>query len=316
MLYPKRKSGGRTYCFTGGKNEINDGRGVIWRSGKLSPGFDFYKVLPTFVDSACQYISRQADQAEPFFLYLALPAPHTPWMPTEEYNGRSTAGKYGDYVAEVDAMIGRVLRAVEQNKMAENTIIIITSDNGSDWRPDDIEEFVHRANYIFKGRKADIYEAGHRIPFIALWKGIIPAGTISDEVMCTTDLIGTLAGILRQTLADDAGEDSYNLWPAFTAKVTSLPTREAIIYYSLNGFFSIRKGKWKFTPHLGSGGFSTPIQIDPKERTVPGTLYNIENDPREEFNLYKKHPEVVAELSQLLELYKNQGYSRPVFKNN
>lgn len=300
-------------AYTEGKKEVTDGRGVFWRPGKMSPGFNFYKVLPNFVDSACQYISsHNSNQDKPFFLYLALPSPHTPWLPAPEYEGRSKAGRYGDYVTMVDDMIGKVLKMVENSNMEENTLIIVTSDNGSDWRPKDIEETGHHANYIYKGRKADIYEAGHRIPFIATWKGVIPSGIKSDEVMCTTDLMATLAGMLNQSLPDNAGEDSYNLWPNFIGKAVSSPVREATVHHSLDGFFSIRKGKWKFTPHLGSGGFSIPKLIVSKPGEAPGTLYDIEDDPQEKNNLYQKYPEVVQELSQLLERYKNQGYSRPL----
>lgn len=299
-------------AYTEGKKEITSGRGVFWRPGKMSPGFDFYKVLPNLVDSACQYVSLHANQDKPFFLYLPLPSPHTPWIPSPEYKGASKAGTYGDYVTMVDDMIGKVLIMIKNLNIEENTLIIVTSDNGSDWRPEDIEETGHHANYIYKGRKADIYEAGHRIPFIASWKGVIPAGIASNELMCTTDLLATMAGMLGQSLADNAGEDSYNLWPYFIGKAVPSSIREAMVHHSLDGFFSMRKGKWKLTPHLGSGGFSTPNLIVPKPGEASGTLYDLENDPREQNNLYKQHPEVVQDLSQILEKYKNQGYSRPI----
>ena len=295
--------------YTTGKNQDKDGRGVFWREGKMSPGFDFYHVLPTFVDSACNYILEKAKEEEPFFLYLPLPAPHTPWVPTGEYENKSTAGRYGDFVNMVDNQIGRVMQTVEASGIDNNTLIIVTSDNGSDWRPSDIEEHKHRANYIYKGRKADIYEAGHRIPFIARWIGTIPEGSHSDDVMGTTDLLATLSGILDKPLLENVGEDSYNLWPAFIGEASE-PIREATVHHSLDGFFSIRKGKWKFTPHLGSGGFSIPKKIIPEEGEAPGTLYDLENDPQEKNNLYLQHPEIVEELILLLEQYKNQGYSR------
>ncbi|MFA5814254.1 MAG: arylsulfatase [Bacteroidales bacterium] len=297
--------------YTEGKNQDVDGRGVFWRAGKMSPSFDFFKVLPTFVDSACAYISSAGKHNKPFFLYLSLPAPHTPWLPTLEFKGRSSAGKYGDYVAMVDEMLGKVLETVKNANIDDNTLVIVTSDNGSDWGPSDIEETGHRANYHFKGQKADIYEAGHRIPFVARWKGIIPAGLASEEVMCTTDLMGTLAGMLHQTVPEGAGEDSYNLWPAFVGEVSYSPIREATIHHSLDGFFSIRKGKWKLTPYLGSGGFTIPKVIKPQKGEAPGTLYDMGKDPQEQVNLYSQYPDIVQKLSELLELYKSQGYSIP-----
>lgn len=296
--------------FTEGKDQQTEGRGVFWRAGKVSLNFDFYKVLPTFIDTACNYINTHANGQSPFFMYLPLPSPHTPWLPTKEYEGKSGAGRYGDYVYMVDDMIGKVLKTVKEKGIEENTLIIVTSDNGSDWRPTDIEQWNHRANYIYKGRKADIYEAGHRVPFIARWTGVIPAGLQSNQTMCTTDLMATLSGMLNRPLPDGSAEDSYNLWPAFTGKSVLSPIREATVHHSLDGFFSIRKGKWKYTSKLGSGGFTDPKIITPKDGEAPSTLYDIEKDPREQHNLYFEYPEVVKELSELLEKYKTQGYSR------
>ncbi|MEQ8556494.1 MAG: arylsulfatase [Cyclobacteriaceae bacterium] len=295
--------------YTEGRAQEVDGRGVFWRQGKVSTDFDFDQVLPTLVDSATSYIRRRADQEDPFFLYLPLPAPHTPWLPTDPYLGNSQAGTYGDFVSMVDDMIGKVLNTVESAGVEKNTLIIITSDNGSDWRPADIAQSGHLANHIFKGRKADIYEAGHRVPYIAQWKGVIPAGHQSDQVMCTTDLLATIAGLLDKPLPDNAGEDSFNLWPAYVSKVdTSI--RTSIIHHSLHGVFAIRKGEWKYTPHLGSGGFTDPATIEPNEGEAPGTLYDMEKDPMEKNNLYMQYPEIVKELSGLLEEQKQQGHTR------
>lgn len=295
--------------YTEGKSQDLDGRGVFWRQGKVSPDFDFDQVLPTLIDSANYYIKAQAKAAKPFFLYLPLPAPHTPWLPTDEYQGSSKAGTYGNFVSMVDDMIGKVLQQVKDAGIEDNTLIIVTSDNGADWRPGDKEETGHLANHIFKGRKADIYEAGHRVPYIAKWPGVIPAGHQSDQVMCTTDLLASMAGLLDKTLPEKAGEDSFDLWSAYTSSVEA-PIRASIIHHSLNGFFALRSGKWKYTPHLGSGGFSEPTLIEAKVGESPGTLYDMENDPQEENNLYEKYPEVVKQLSELLNQQKMQGYTR------
>ena len=295
--------------YTEGKSQDKDGRGVFWRPGKVSPDFDFEKVLPTLVDSATQYVKRHSNKEKPFFLYLPLPAPHTPWLPTDGYKGKSAAATYGDFVNMVDTMIGRVLKQVKESGIEENTLIIITSDNGSDWRPSDIEETGHHANYIFKGRKADIYEAGHRVPYIAKWPGVIPEGSASNQILCTTDLLATLSGLLEKPLANSAGEDSFNLWPAYV-ETQEKQIRPSIIHHSLEGFFAIRKGKWKFTPQLGSGGFSDPTTIIPKAGEPSGTLYDIEKDPTEQHNLYADYPEIVQELSDLLEKQKAQGHTR------
>mgnify|MGYP006285954841 CR=1 FL=1 len=301
--------------YTKGRNQEEHGRGVFWRAGPASPNFEFVEVLPNFIDTACSYITRQADKEKPFFLYLPLPAPHTPWLPKDKYKGQSGAGTYGDFVVMVDDMIGRVIKELESRGLTENTLIIMTSDNGADWRPGDIEKHGHKANYIFKGRKADIYEAGHRVPFIARWDGVIPKDSKTDETMCTTDLMATLAGMLDVPIPDGAGEDSYNLWPAFTGESYDKPIRNATIHHSLEGYFAIRKGKWKYTPHRGSGGFTKPVHIEPDPGEAPGTLYNLQEDPREQNNLYKEKPEMVDKLSKELEKIKQQGYSRPGYQS-
>jgi arylsulfatase A-like enzyme len=300
-------------AYTAGKDQKVDGRGVFWREGKMSPDFDFYGVLPTFIGEAVQFVEEKAAQKgqKPFFLYLPLAAPHTPWVPGPVVANASGAGTYGDFVVMVDQMVGKVLAALDKNGLKENTLIIFTSDNGADWNPTDIENSGHHANHIFRGRKADIYEAGHRIPFIARWPGTIPAGASSDQTICTTDLLATVAGLLDQPLPEGAGEDSYNMLPAFKGEQPDHALREATIHHSLHGHFAIRKGPWKLTTSLGSGGFSQPQAVEPKEGQAPQTLYNLANDPGETMNLYLAHPEVVKELAGLLEQYQQQGYSRP-----
>ncbi|WKN44031.1 sulfatase-like hydrolase/transferase [Tunicatimonas pelagia] len=293
-------------AYTEGKSQEADGRGVFWREGKVSPSFDFDRVLPTLVDSACAYVKRRASQADPFFLYLPLPAPHTPWLPTEAHHDRSEAGRYGDFVTMVDAMVGQVMQTVAENGLTENTLIIVTSDNGADWNPEDQKQYAHRANHIYKGRKADIYEAGHRVPFVARWPGVIPAGQRSNQIMCSTDLMATLAGMLNASVAETAGEDSENLWPAFIG-TDRAPIREEIVHHSLRGVFSIRQGKWKYTPHRGSGGFTEPVTIAPNPGEPSGTLYDLEADPREEHNLYEKYPDKVAELAEQLKKYQENN---------
>lgn len=298
---------------TAGRAEAG-GRGSMRRPGKMSPSFDFQKVLPTFIDQSVQYINQQKAGSKPFFLYLPLPSPHTPWVPTEEFRKATKIGNYGDYVAETDFMIGKVLDALEKNGLTENTIVIVTSDNGSDWKPADIENSGHHANYIYRGRKADIYEAGHRVPFLARWPGKIPAGMASDQTMCTTDLFATVATILNKPLPDAAAEDSYNMLPAFEGEKLTSALRGSIIHHSLGGYFAIRQGKWKLTTALGSGGFTDPRIEKPAAGQLPGTLYDIDKDPKEKINLYDEKPEIVKELSALLERYQQQGYSRPMKK--
>lgn len=300
-------------AITQGQSE-QDGRGDMRRPGKMSPDFDFQQVLPSFVNESVQYINGQAAQQtkKPFFLYLPLPSPHTPWVPTEEFKNATKIGSYGDYVAETDFMIGKIMAALEKNGMAKNTIVIVTSDNGSDWKPSDIEASGHHANFIFRGRKADIYEAGHRIPFIARWPAGIPERSVSHQTMCTTDFFATMAAILKKPLPANAAEDSFNMLAAFEGKQTSAPLRESIIHHSLGGYFAIRKGKWKLTTALGSGGFTAPRIEQPAVGQSGGTLFDLDKDPGEKNNIYDENPVIVKELTTLLNRIEQQGYSRPI----
>lgn len=289
-------------------NPERKGRGIYWRPGEKAPSFVFDKVLDNFTKKSVSFIKDQIDTDSPFFLYFPLTAPHTPWLPVGEAVGKSKAGVYGDFVTMVDDAVGAVVAALEKTGKLDNTLIIVTSDNGSSWNEGDKKKFAHRANYIYKGQKADIYDGGHRVPYIAQWPGVIPAGLQSNQLMCTTDLFATLSGILNQPKIEEGAEDSYNLWPAYTSNLKT-PIREAVVHHSFHGMFAIRKGKWKYTPELGSGGFTKPLSIEPKPNETPGTLYDMINDPEEKNNLYKEHPEIVEELEQLLKTYKSQGYS-------
>jgi arylsulfatase A-like enzyme len=291
--------------YTKGKNE---GRGVRWRPGEKAPGFVFEQVLANFTKKSVSFISDQKEVDSPFFLYFPLTAPHKPWLPIGKAVGKSKAGLYGDYVTMVDDAVGAVVAALEKSGKLENTLIIVTSDNGASWTERDKKKYAHRANYIYKGRKTDIYEGGHRVPYIAKWSGVIPVGLESNQLMCTTDLFSTLSGILNQPNVEKGAEDSYNLWPAYTSNPET-PIREAVVHHSYFGMFAIRKGKWKYTQNLGSGGLTKPRFIEPKPNETPGTLYDMINDPEEKNNLYKEHPEIIEELEQLLETYKSQGYS-------
>lgn len=293
-------------AYTEGRSEVKDGRGVTWRAGEMVENFDFNNVLSHITKKATTYISEQSESEKPFFLYFPLTAPHTPWMPSNEVLGKSKAGRYGDFVTMVDHTVGEVVRVLKKTGQLSNTLIIVTSDNGAHWREEDKAQFVHRANDVYRGQKADIYEGGHHIPYIAQWPEKIKAGSTSRQLICTTDLLATLSGIINKPLPENAGEDSYNLWPAYINQDKE-PIRDYTIHHSLIGYFSIRKGKWKLTPHLGSGGFSKPKNNDSKEIGFEGTLYNMEKDPEETTNLYNTELKVREELIEALK--KAQEYS-------
>ncbi len=287
-------------------------RGVFWRAGAIAPHFDFPQVLPTLTDKAVSIIrDRGRTPQHPFFLYFALSAPHTPWVPVKPFLGRSKAGLYGDFVAQVDATVGRVAGALEEAGLADNTLLVLTSDNGAHWTPEDKAAWPHRANGDWRGMKADIWDAGHRIPFLARWPGRIKPGSVSRQLGCLTDWMATAADIVDFQLPRTAGEDSYDLLPALLGS-TQAPIRNAIVHHSNNGVFSIREQNWKLELGLGSGGFSQPIKEEPLPGGPKGQLYNLAKDSAESDNVYLQHPDVVARLTALLERYQQQGYSRPM----
>lgn len=283
----------------------NSGRGIFWRGGFASKSFKIEETLDNFIDKARNYIGKAGqEKAHPFFLCLTLTAPHTPWLPADPFKNKSNAGVYGDFVAHTDDAVGRILRCLDSLHITENTLVIFSSDNGADWKKSDMANFPqHKANFIFRGEKSDIWEGGHHIPLIIRWPGGVSKSSSSKEVVCLTDLMATIAGLTHQQLPDGAGPDSYNLWPLIDG--SGKEVRPSIIHHSNEGMFAIRKGKWKFIDGNGSGGWSPNKRDD----NAPGQLYDMENDERETTNVYDRYPEIVKELKELLELQKRQGFS-------
>ena len=284
-----------------------------WRLGHTGSDFEHEQVLPHLTQKAVEFISRhkleKSDQ--PFFLYFALPAPHTPILPTGEFEGRSGTNPYGDFVLQVDHTVGQVYNALKENGYSDKTLFIFTSDNGCSPQADyeELAGFGHDPSFVFRGHKADIFEGGHRVPFIARWPGKIKAGTSSDETICLTDLLATSADIIGVNLPDNAGEDSYSILPALLGK-TEITIREATIHHSVNGSFAIRKGKWKLIMCPGSGGWSYPRPEVAKElNLLPVQLYDLKTDIGEENNVSKEYPEIVDELTNLLKSYILSGCS-------
>ncbi len=285
-----------------------NGGGGFWRAGGIAPGFTHEGCLPAIVSRAEEFLRRQ-ESGKPFFLYFPLTAPHTPWMPAKEFRKKSGADWYGDFVVQVDDALGRVLRALEEKKLSENTLVIFTSDNGAHWLSEDIEKHRHRANGPWRGQKGDIWEGGHRVPFIVRWPGHVKAGATSDALACLTDVFATVAEIFGGDLPRDAGEDSQSFLPVLLGK--SPPSREAIVHHSGNGGFAVRDGPWKLCLTLGSRGFSDPKDPKPEPGGPKGQLYHLGDDPGETRNLYLKQPAEVARLEALLEKYRSDGRSRP-----
>ena len=258
---------------------------AFWRAGKMSPGFDFYDVLPTFIRQAESFVSSQ-DGNQPFFLYLPLAAPHTPWVPTDDFGSTSAAGQYGDFVNMVDAYVGRFLSHLEKEGFKDNTLVIFTSDNGPFWKPDFIERYDHKAAGNLRGMKADIWEGGHRIPFIVRWPGKVAAASESSQLTSLTNLMGTVSEIVEQPLGSGVGLDSQSVLAQMTGSPAD-PTVE-VVHHSSRAYFALRSGSWKLIEGRGSGGFSQPSVITPEEGEAIGQLYNLEEDFGETNNLYQE----------------------------
>jgi len=299
-----------TACTPGSKRRWDDGGG-FWRAGPIAPSFDFYEVLPTITGKSIGFIKRQTAD-NPFFLYVPLTAPHTPWMPKSEFRGASQVDWYGDFVAQVDASVGQIIRAVDDAGFKDNTLVIVTSDNGSHWPVAQIEKFDYRANGPWRGQKSDIREAGHRVPFICRWPGRIGPGTQSSQTVCLVDLLATCAAVLDDELPAESGPDSHDILPAMLNPGLKEPIREATVHHSGNGLFAIRQGPWKLILGLGSGGFTAPQHIEPTPGGPEVQLYNLQDDPGERKNLWLERPEIVHRLTALLDRYKERGHSRPM----
>ena len=220
---------------------------------------------------------------------------------------------------QVDWTVGQVMDALTRNGLDDNTLIIFTSDNGSPARDGtnmsgptgSVKKYGHNPSGKLRGMKADAWDGGHRIPFIARWPGKITPGTTTDETISTVDMMATVGAVLGVKLPDDAAEDSYNILPALLGRKLDGPIREATVHHSGDGMFAVRQGPWKLILGRGSGGFSKPGRIKPKPGEPTGQLYNLEKDPAETTNLYQQHPEIVQRLAKLLEQYKKSGRSAP-----
>jgi arylsulfatase A-like enzyme len=285
-------------------------RKAFHRMGPAHKDFEAVDVLPTIGKKTCEFIGEQSSD-KPFFIYVPLASPHTPIVPSKEFVGKTKLGKYGDFCFQTDAVVGDIMEALKKKDVADNTIIIFTSDNGCSPQAKfaELAKKGHHPSYVFRGHKADIYEGGHRIPFLLRWPAKVTPGSKSDETICLTDLLATCAAITGRQIPKNAGEDSYNILPAILGEEHASPIREATVHHSINGSFSIRKGKWKLELCPGSGGWSAPKPGRAPKGAAPIQLYDLEKDIGEKNNIQAKHPEVVKELTALLEKYRNDGRS-------
>jgi len=286
--------------------------------------YDDRMVGTTLKDTAVAWIS--AHKGEPFFLYFAPTNIHHPFTPAPQFIGTSEAGRYGDFIHELDWMVGEMMSLLDREGLADNTLLIVTSDNGGMLNQGGQDAFKagHHQNGDLFGFKFDAWEGGHRVPFIARWPGKIEAGSVSDELVSNVDMLATLAALVNRPLADGEGPDSYNALPALIGTPAE-PIRDfLVISPSKKTHLAIRKGEWMYISAQGGGGFTGTkigehtlggpaatllthqVNSDIEDGAIkadapPAQLYNLRADPGQSTNVYDEQPQLVAELEALLD---------------
>jgi len=275
------------------------------RIGAAHSSFEADECLKTFASKSVNYINEQSKQDKPFFLYLPLTSPHTPIVPSEKWQGKSSIGAYGDFLMETDWVVGEVLNALDKHGLTENTLVIFSTDNGCspEAKIPELAALGHKVNGELRGMKSDIYEGGHRVPTLAMWPKVVKAGTSTDRITTLADFYATCAEITGADIKPEAGVDSVSFYS--TLKDPTQTDREPIVMHSITGRFAIRQGDWKLCFTNGSGGWT---KGKPKGN-AKWLLFNLKEDLAEQTNLYDKHPEKVNELHKLMLKYINDGRS-------
>ncbi len=294
------------------KNTRNKGM-KFWRPGLTSDNFHHEEILQDVADKALDYIDDRSEEENPFFIYLPLPAPHTPILPSEQFLGKSNTNSYGDYVLQVDDVVGQIRSRLSELGISDNTLLIFTSDNGCSpsARIPELNEVGHYPNGVLRGTKADLYEGGHRVPYIIEWADGAKGNRVVDNTICTTDLFATLADITGYKVSDSEGEDSYSLLPYIKGKKNRSP-RKYTVHHSVSGAFAIRCGEWKMLFSQGSGGWTYPTdgEIAKKGLVLPQfQLFNLKDDISETTNVIDQYPEKAQELLEAMKSIIKNGRS-------
>ncbi len=281
--------------------------------GPMLQGWQFDEILPTITAKAVDYISKRAADKKPFFLYFSLTSPHEPIAVSEQFKGKTGISTLADFILETDWAVGEVDKAIKRLGLSDNTLFIFTSDNGHAHYTNlqQLQKHGHEPSGIFRGYKMDIWEGGHRIPFIVHWPGKVKAKSRCSQLICLNDIMATCADLLDVRLPENAGEDSFSILPLFKGKFQEAPHR-AVVHHSIRGKFAIRDGKWKLIFASGSGGTAKPTDDEAQKQGLPPIqLYNLKDDISEKHNVFDKHPEIVKRLTALMEKYVADGRSTP-----
>lgn len=254
-------------------------------------------MLPRLTRKSVDYIDSRVGNSDPFFLYVPLGSPHTPIVPAPSWKGKSGIGDYGDFVMQTDNVLGEIVSALERNGQAENTLVVFTSDNGCSKAAGigKLAEQGHAVSANLRGSKADLWDGGHRVPFIVRWPGKVAPGSFCDQLICHTDLFATVAGITDSVFPKGDAVDSVSFLPAIQGSQI-VSTRNGVIHHSISGHFAYRRGPWKLLLARASGGWSSPKENQAPAGAPQGQLYNMHSDVGEQNNLYDEQPAIVAEL--------------------
>ncbi|MEW4564304.1 arylsulfatase [Bremerella sp. JC770] len=310
--------------------------------GPLARGFDYYhgfhhardmqtviendtviahdppiNMLPRLTSKSVEYIDQHANDDKPFFLYIPLGSPHTPILPTKAWQGKSGLGDYGDFVMETDHAVVEVAKALDRNGLTDNTLVIFTSDNGCS-KAAGIQKLAQQGHVVsahLRGSKADIWDGGHRVPFLVRWPGKVEAGSTSDQLICLTDWFATAADMIEAEVPAGSCEDSVSFLPALSGKPIA-STRAGVVHHSISGHFAYRQGPWKLALARGSGGWSSPNEKQSRKDAPKAQLYHMLDDIGEQENRYQVETTIAARLLKQLQADVNRGRSTEGPKSN
>ncbi|MHC4201436.1 MAG: sulfatase family protein [Planctomycetota bacterium] len=295
------------------------------RRGMVADNFDHEEVDLVFLDKSTKFLEQhvKASPEKPFFLYHSMQAVHLPSFAADRFKGKTKAGPHGDFIFEMDYVVGELLKVLERLGVADNTLVMFASDNGPEVPTvlDMRRTHYHDGARPWRGVKRDQWEGGHRTPFIVRWPGKVEAGTTSDQLTSLTDVMATCAEIVGAKLPNDAAEDSLSMLPVLLGTQGDRQVRRHLLQQTISFAMSIREGKWKFLDHKGSGGNNynrggawgmKQYALPDTDPDAPGQLYNLQTDPGETTNLYSKHPEIVRRLKAQLDAYRKSGRSAPL----
>jgi len=291
------------------------------RSGMQAPNFDLEEVDLVFLEKSKRFLEQHVKENpdKPFFLHHCMQAVHLPSFPADQFKGKTKAGPHGDFIFELDYIVGELMKTLDKLGLADNTLVMFGSDNG----PEVIsvvnmrKDYQHDGARPWRGMKRDQWEGGHRTPFIARWAGRIKAGSETDQLFSLADIMATCAAIVGADLPNNAAEDSYNFLPVLTGTQGKGSVRQYMLEQTISNALSIRHGDWKYLAHRGSGGnrYSSgrckPYALEDTAPDAPGQLYNLKTDPGETDNLYYKYPEIVEKLKAKLQEFRKSGRSAP-----